>query len=150
MKHNEFFKHNFSFQQKISSVYNRQALQYQFEYNKKHPDKHIWRHLLYRRTFYFLRHGVYFSVQIEIVRFKYAGTNSTFTFYGDLFLAFSRFSSQFVRQAVSEGIEGRCAASIVSKETLKRWSRHLSLGLMAPTSAKEHKPGTPHTLFSVL
>ncbi len=149
MKHKEFFKHNSSFEQKISSEYNKQAIQYQFDYNKKHPDRHIWRHLIYRRTFYFLRDGVYFSVQIEIVRFKYAGTNSTFTFYGDLFLALSRFSAQFVRQAVKEGMNGSGAASIVSKETLKRWSRHLALGLMTPTSAKDHKPDTPHPLFSV-
>ncbi len=149
MKHNEFFKHNFSFEQKISSEYNKQAVQYQFLHNLKSPDRRIWRHLLYRRTFYFQRDGVYFSVQIEIVRFKYAGTNTTFTFYGDLFLAFSRFSSQFVRQAVSEGTNGRFAASIVSKETLTRWFLRLTRSMADFSSTKDHKPGASHTPLSV-
>lgn len=127
MKHSEFFKQNFSFQEQISSSYSRQALNFQFKHNQKHPDKRIWRHLLYRRTFYFFRNGEYFSVQVELVRFRYAGTNCTFTFYGNLFLAFSRFSSSFVHQAVSESdsIDG-LAAPVVSRDTLKQWLARLA------------------------
>lgn len=122
MKNSAFFKQNISFQQKISSSYDSQALRYQFQHNQRHPDRRIWRHLLYRRTFYFLHNGCYLSVQIEIVRFRYAGTNSTFTFYGNLFLAFSRFSSGFVHQAISEAdtLDGP-ASIVVSRETLRRW-----------------------------
>lgn len=127
MKHSEFFKQNFLFQEKISSSYNQQALRFQFRHNQKHPDRRIWRHLIYRRTFYFFRNGEYFSVQIELVRFRYAGTNRTFTFYGDLFLPFSRFSSCFVRQAVSEtGCIDGPAASVVSPETLRQWQARMA------------------------
>ena len=122
MKHSEFFKQNFSFQEKISSSYTKQTLRYQYLHNQSHPHRRIWRHLIYRRTFYFLHCGQYISGQVEIVRFRYAGTNCTFTFYGDLFLAFSRFSSQFVRLAVSEADSIRgLASSVVSQDTLKHW-----------------------------
>jgi len=75
---------------------------FQFRYNQAHPNARIWRHMLYKRTFFFFRDGIAFSVQVTLVRFVYAGTSRTFTFYGDLFCAFSHFSSEFIRQAVAE------------------------------------------------
>lgn len=101
-KYSELFKQNFDFQSKISSDYERGTQNFQFRYNQAHPNARIWRHMLYKRTFFFFRDGIAFSVQVTLVRFVYAGTSRTFTFYGDLFCAFSHFSSEFIRQAVAE------------------------------------------------
>lgn len=117
-----FFKQNFQFQQNILSEYNKQVLDYQFRYNLCHPISHIWRHNLYKRTFFFYKNGCSFSIQISVVRFIYAGTNRTFTFYGSLFSAFSHFSREFIQQAVQEkNIRDSFPALTVSAETLRTW-----------------------------
>ena len=60
-------------------------------------------------------------VDLENVRFIYAGTNSTFTFYGSLFLPFFRFPLESMRQAVS--FPSGIAAMEVSADTVSRWSK---------------------------
>lgn len=118
----DFFKQNFQFQKKFSSEYHSQVKKFQNRYNHLHPDSHIWKHGLYTRTFFFYRNGLSFSVEIQIVRFVYAGTNKTFTFYGTLFSAFSHFSREFIRQAVREkNSPDSFPALTVSIETLAAW-----------------------------
>ena len=124
MKNHAFFNIKFkNIQDGIAADYDRQARQFQAEYNKKHPGRHIWRHILYRRTFCFFNFGQTFPVTLEIVRFIYAGTNKTFTFYGSLFLPFSHFSKDFMALAVSE--PSGDAALEVSESTVRCWARHL-------------------------
>jgi len=91
MKNKELFMHNNHFQYNISSCYAQQVAAYQADYNRKNPDHRIWRHMLYKRTFFFFSGGRYISVEIEIVRFRFAGTNNTFTYYGTLFCAYTFF-----------------------------------------------------------
>ena len=129
MKHKNFFKHNSHFQSNISECYARQAAVYQSKYNRKHPRQHIWRHMLYKRTFYFYLYGRHISVEVEIVRFRFAGTNVTFTFYGTLFCAYTHFSTQFIKQAVSSSDELLSpSALIVSVKTLKCWAEWIRNG----------------------
>ena len=103
MKRRNICKHNLSesLQADISSDYDRQAREYQCRHNRKHPHERIWRHILYRRSFFFYREGQTVSISVEIVRFIYAGTNKTFTFLGSLFRAFSRFPWEFLRVATA-------------------------------------------------
>lgn len=123
MNCSDFFKQNFQFQEKFSSEYHDQARKFQLRYNQHHPGAPIWRHGLYTRTFFFYRNGCPFSVVIQIVRFIYAGTSQTFTFYGSLFSAFSHFSREFIQQAVYEknSLDSFPALS-VSSETLEIWA----------------------------
>jgi len=122
MKHDDFFKYNFHFQNNLSSCYAQQAHAYQLKYNRKHPGQRIWRHMLYKRTFYFFLNGRYISIEIEIVRFRYAGTNTTFTFYGTLFCAYSHFSAQFIKHAVFSSDELFSPSALtVSVKTLNSW-----------------------------
>ena len=124
MKHDDFFKHNSHFQNKISSSYSKQATVYQSEHNQKHPQQRIWRHMLYKRTFYFSLNGRNVSVEVEIVRFRYVGTNSTFTFYGSLFCAYSHFSVEFIKEAVSSSGELLSQSALtVSIKTLNCWRK---------------------------
>lgn len=118
-----FFKHNFSFQQKIISLYNRQACSFQYLYNREHPQHRIHRHMLCPRTFHFFHAGQHLLLPLCLVRFRFTGTNRTFTFYGSLFIPFSRFSLDFIRQAVSEA-RSLCgpASTSVSSETVSRWA----------------------------
>lgn len=119
----DFFKQNFQFQEKISSDYLDQVLKFQSRYNQRHQGSPIWRHGLYTRTFFFYSNGRSLSVEIQIVRFIYAGTNLTFTFYGSLFSAFSHFSREFIRQAVHEkNSPDSFPALTVSSETLEIWA----------------------------
>lgn len=122
MKHDNFFKYDSGFQKNISSCYARQAAAYQSKHNQKNPGQRIWRHMLYRRTFYFYLNGRHISVRIEIIRFRYAGTNTTFTFYGTLFCACSHFSAEFIKQAVSSSDELLSPSALtVSVKTLNCW-----------------------------
>lgn len=107
---------------KISALYDKEARSFQAAYNKRHPGRHIWRHILYTRTLYFFRDREHISVCVEIVRFRFAGSSRTFTFYGSLFASFSRFSAEFIRQAVSER-DSPCgmASSVVHPSTIRRW-----------------------------
>lgn len=137
MKYNEFFKHNFSFQEKIASHYRQEVYQFQNKHNSSAGSDRIWRHQLYPRTFYFFRNGIAFSVRIYLVRFIYAGTSRTFTFYGTLFCAFSRYSKEFISSVLSEGGNKYGDAScLVSVETASRWvSGHL------PAMSPQTSPG---------
>lgn len=137
MKLRELFKQNFSFQSEIASLYEREAKAFQFRHNLSHPESLIWRHLLYRRTFFFFRNGSSFSVQVELVRFRFAGTNRTFTFYGSLFCAFSHFSKELISQAAAQKDDPFSpAATLVSRETLSRW-----VSCLASLSSALHSPG---------
>lgn len=122
MKNKDFFNPHFYDQlQDISSDYDKQARTFQKEYNFKHPGMHIWRHILYRKTFRFFLSGQMISVDVEIVRFIYAGTNRTFTFYGSFFLPFFHFTKEFMCQAVRS--PDTLPALEVSAETIRRWAR---------------------------
>lgn len=123
-KYNDFFKHNLHFQKIISASYDREARRFQKTYNSQHPLCHIWRHILYARTFFFCRGGICFSVRVELLRFLYAGTSRTFTFYGSLFLAFSSFSKEFIRSASSPcpSIPDEVML-LIPACTLARWAR---------------------------
>ena len=48
--------------------------------------------MVYSRIFYFLKDGDPISVPIKLVRFIIAGSNTTFTFYGSLFLPRTNYS----------------------------------------------------------
>lgn len=131
-----FIKQNFSFQQKTASLYSRQACVFQYRYNRDHPRHRIHRHMLCPRTFHFIHGGHPVLARVCLVRFRFTGTNRTFTFYGSLFVPFSHFSLAFIRQAVAEAAE-RClcgpASTSVSSETVSRWARVL-------TDLAEHTP----------
>ncbi len=123
MKNKDFFKPFLDFQLHISERYEQEARDFQRKYNASHPDCHIWRHMLYTRTFYFYHEGQYISVRIEVLRFRYAHTFRTFTFYGSLLCPFSHFSTSFIRQAVAEAdLLFSQTASLVSTDTLRRWT----------------------------
>ena len=142
MKYNTFFKYNLQFQDKISLNYAQEAIVYQTRYNTAHPQHRIWRHLLYQRTFYFFQNGKLLSVRVELVRFRYAGTNRTFTFYGTLFCAYSHFAAEFIRRAVSEShIDDSPISLSVSLETLRYWKNWLVTGRVpSPGFPKDTRP----------
>ncbi len=141
MKNREIFKDNFSFSNKISACYDQEARKFQKEYNRSHPGCHIWRHVLSRRTFFFCSHGHHFAASVEIVRFLFAHSNRTFTFYGSLFLPGSPFPVQFVQQALAESYDPcGSASSLVHPCTLRRWG---SVSHAAP-------PQEPQTAQAVL
>lgn len=127
MKHRELCKRFFSktLQNEISASYDEQARRFQKNYNTMHPDAHIWRHILYERTFIFYRNGQVLSVRVEIVRFIFAGTNKTFTYLGNLFRAFSCFPWEFLNAVVHDP-ESSVALEICA-ETLIRWKKLLFL-----------------------
>ena len=144
MKKTPFCNPFFQFRQHISDEYDRQARAFQKEYNLSHPDQHLWRHILYKRTFRFFKNGQAIPVDLEIVRFIYAGTNSTFTFYGSLFLPFFRFPITFMEQAVCS--PSGTAAMEVSADTVSRWG---NLGLFSDAdTARPPKPHNPCHGFS--
>lgn len=122
MNHNEFFKQNFLFQRNFHIQYEKEARSFQSHYNSVHPSHRIWRHQLYLRTFFFYRNGISFSIQVRVVRFIFAGTGKTFTFYGSLFSAFSRFSKELISQVVSDHTAPfSTTSSLVSSETAAHW-----------------------------
>lgn len=126
MKNKDFFKPFLDFQQHICALYEQEARIFQLRYNASHPDCHIWRHMLYRRTFYFYSGGHHICVCIEILRFRYAHTFRTFTFYGSLLCPFSHFSADFIRQAVAEAVLlFSQTASLVTADTLRRWAHSM-------------------------
>jgi len=141
MKHNDFFKYNSKFQENISSCYDQQAAFFQSKHNKNHPEQRIWRHMLYKRTFYFSINGRHISVEIEIVRFRYVGTNKTFTYYGTLFCAYSNFSTGFIKQAVSSSNDLLSPSALtVSVKTLNCWKERLRNGhILSHELDKNHK-----------
>ncbi len=123
MKNKDFFKPFLDFQLHISARYEQEARDFQLKYNASHPDCHIWRHMLYRRTFDFYHEGQHLSACIEVLRFRYAHTFRTFTFYGSLLCPFSHFSAGFIRQAIAEaGLLLSQTASLVSADTIRRWT----------------------------
>lgn len=127
MKHQDFFKQNFIFQKKIILKYKEEARDFQQQYNLAHPEHRIWKHRYGLRTFYFFVQGSLIYVQVQILRFRFAGTNRTFTFYGSLFCAFSRFSRNFMAQAVAQAdLLFSELSTLLSPKTLSRWESLLS------------------------
>ena len=62
--------------------YDAEVSQFQHSYNEKHPLQHIWRHIISKRRITVLYESEDVSVVIQVVRFVYARTSQTFTFYG--------------------------------------------------------------------
>ena len=62
--------------------YDAEVSQFQHSYNEKHPLQHIWRHIIAKRRITVLYESEDVSVVIQVVRFVYAHTSQTFTFYG--------------------------------------------------------------------
>ena len=125
MKNKEFCNNFFyDFSSDIATQYDHFVRKFQSEYNKSHPNDHIWRHALYRRTFSFFYNGCLLSIIIEIVRFLHPRSNKTFTYYAGLFLPFYRFSLEFMRFAVTHPDSD--PALDVSANTLKQWEDVLS------------------------
>ena len=124
MKSKEKIKYFLKFQQKKQSDYNKQVLKYQYIYNTKHEKNHIWRHSIYKRTIYFFLDGERVSVQIEIVRFRYAKSpNTTFTFYGTLFCGRCHYSSEYIKNVIFSKTDPfhSPASNYVSVRTIIRW-----------------------------
>lgn len=151
MNHHELFKHNLSFQKKIILQYIEEAENFQCQHNLTHPDQRIWKHRYDLRTFYFFDHGSFLYAQVRILRFRFAGTNRTFTFYGSLFCAFSHFAKTFMSQAVAQAdvLLGELS-TLVSIQTLSRWASLLSADPSPAASAGgiPQKPdGRPRPAF---
>lgn len=122
-----------SFQLEIPSLYYRESLRFQEAHNASGSAQRIWRHGLYRRVFRFFLHGSLVCVEVELVRFLYAGTNRSFTYYGSLFLPYTSFAKELISSALSDGAE---EAFLVSSDTIRRWKRSLP----SPRRTTEHKP----------
>ena len=123
-------------QEETASSYDHEAREHQHSFNQAHPSGHIWRHMLSKRKFTFYREGIAIQIEIEIVRFIFAGTNRTFTFYGTLFYQFYRFSLEFIRAAVRDYELHRLSDRDrdadgprleVSTATLSRWIKNPEL-----------------------
>lgn len=131
---NHFFKKNLQCQQKFSLLYKKEASDYQASYNRRHPQHPIWRHMLYTRTFYVFWQGGLYVIRIPIVRFLFAGTSKTFSFYGSLFCAFSHYARPFIHLAISDSDNPDSPVSLtVLPRTLKRWAA-LPAGAFPPRS----------------
>lgn len=107
----------------IANKYDLEARQFQKDYNRKHPDKHIWRHILHKRKFIFIVDGERVTVCVEIVRFRIAGTNRTMTFYGTMFLPYKSYSTLFVKLAINNPNEPPFEQ--ISLRTIKKWTRDI-------------------------
>ena len=105
----------------ISEIYDREDRQFQQKYNHEHPGRHIWRHILHKRVFFFFTDKKWISVEVEIVRFIYAGTNKTMTFYGSMFLAYSSFSKQLQKCAV-DAPKSICARTVCYRK-IRKWRK---------------------------
>lgn len=127
-------------QSEISSQYRREAVCFQHVHNDRHPGDRIWRHMLYKRVFHFLRGGTLLSITIEMVRFIYVNSGRTFTFYGSLFLPRIRYARESISMAIASSESG--ARSFLSIDTLQRWKK--ALDQIPPT--KDHKSASPPTL----
>lgn len=99
----------------FQSQYDKECQAYQMTYNQRHPGAHIWRHLIYSRTIHFLRNGADITCVIRIVRFIFAGTNSSFTFYGSLILPRTHFSFPMLRDWI------RQTPPLLSPTVIRRW-----------------------------
>ena len=106
-------------QSEISSRYHIEAVRFQHLQNSAHPEDRIWRHMLYERTFHFLRGGVLLTIRVELVRFIYVNSRRTFTFYSSLFLPRTSYTREFIRTAISSPSSE--AGFFVSTCTLRRW-----------------------------
>lgn len=122
-----------SFQSEIPSLYYRESLRFQETHNAKETAHRIWRHGLYHRVFRFFLHGCLVCVEVSLVRFLYAGTNRSFTYYGSLFLPYTSFARDLILSALSDGAE---EAFLVSSDTIHCWKQSLP----SPRRTMEHKP----------
>ena len=124
-----------SLRSEVQSRYDRAAKDFQYRHNQTPGARRIWRHMICRRTFLFLLSGRLVSVTIEIVRFVYAGTHQTFTFYGDLFVPRSHYPVEFIRNAIADRRSDY--ALCVSTATLRRWEK---AGFSAPSPKTTLQP----------
>ena len=108
-----------SLRSEISSRYQKEAVRFQHLHNSAHPEDRIWRHMLYERTFHFLRGGILLTVKVEMVRFIHVDSGRTFTFYSSLFLPRTSYVRKFIRTAISSPSSE--ARFFVSAGTLRRW-----------------------------
>ena len=108
-----------SLRSEISSRYQKEAVRFQHLHNSAHPEDRIWRHMLYERTFHFLRGGILLTVKVEMVRFIHVDSGRTFTFYSSLFLPRTSYVREFIRTAISSPSSE--ARVFVSAGPLRRW-----------------------------
>lgn len=115
--------------ERISELYDQETRKFQKAHNHKNLDSHIWRHILHRRTFYFNVKDTIVAVSVEIVRFRVAHTNLTFTFYGSLFLPYTSHSRQLISNVVDNPTCG--TALLFDTATVQGWTALI----------KTHNPG---------
>lgn len=131
----------YSLQSEISSRYHREAVRFQHIHNSAHPGDRIWRHMLCKRVFHFLRGGVLLTVEVEMVRFIYVNTGRTFTFYGTLFLPRTRYSKEFIRAAIS--LPGSESSLCVSADTVRRWKKAYAPSIPTQDHNRAPRPALP-------
>lgn len=123
-------------QSEISSQYRREAVRFQHAHNAGHPEDRIWRHMLYKRVFHFLRGGTLLSITIEMVRFIYVNSGRTFTFYGSLFLPRIRYARESISMAIASSESG--IRSFLPMDTLRHWKK--ALDRLSPTQDHNSAP----------
>jgi hypothetical protein len=120
MTNQKHFKDIFSLREKKIREYNKQARKYQYIYNQREDKPHIWRHGFLKRRYHFMLNGNLCEIEIEIIRFRIAGTNHTFAFYGTLFCRGICYAKEFIEKAVADHSSDE--ALCISHETLCRWT----------------------------
>ena len=100
--------------------YDAEAKRYQIDYNRKNPSHRIWRHILARRKITTLYESEDITIEIIVVRFVFAHTSQTFTFYGTLLLRRTHYAFHLLQEWIgmrparlSRDVE-KCWASFVS------------------------------------
>ena len=101
--------------------YDAEVSQFQHSYNEKHPLQHIWRHIIAKRRITVLYESEDVSVVIQVVRFVYAHTSQTFTFYGTLLLRRTHYAFHLLRKWI-----GSRPANL-SRDVEKRWASFVSV-----------------------
>jgi len=103
-----------AFISKTQMRYRNEADTFQHRYNEKNKI-HIWRHMLYSRIFHFYINGDLISVPVEIIRFIFAGSNKTFSFYGSLLLPRTTYSVPLLKNWINS------KPAFLSPEVCNRW-----------------------------
>ena len=83
--------------------------------------QHIWRHIIAKRRITVLYESEDVSVVIQVVRFVYAHTSQTFTFYGTLLLRRTHYAFHLLRKWI-----GSRPANL-SRDVEKRWASFVSV-----------------------
>lgn len=100
---------------RIQHHYNQQVLEFQFKHNLMNPSQKIWRHILCRRAISFLINGNEVAVIITVVRFVYARSTTTFTFYGSLLLPRTHYSFPLLKRWIG------MRPAMLSQDVENRW-----------------------------